>query len=134
MPRLPYTTYTSSDDIPIRVGRSAAENDALTCDPRYRDDADWWLHVAGFSGPHVVVCCTDDELPTQYPNTLKEAAYLAYPKSPPGMRVPVTYTRCGYVTKRPRAPTGLVETENARELVVSTRRPADWTRLTSTKT
>jgi len=45
--------YTSLDGTVIRVGQNAKENDELTVSssPRY-----WWMHVAGCSGAHVVVC------------------------------------------------------------------------------
>jgi hypothetical protein len=36
-PRMPYHVFTSHDKIEIRVGRSAADNDLLSCDPNYRD-------------------------------------------------------------------------------------------------
>lgn len=45
--------YTSQDGTIIRVGQSAKENDELTLlsAPKY-----WWMHAAGCSGAHVVVC------------------------------------------------------------------------------
>jgi hypothetical protein len=29
----------------------------------YTDSADWWMHVAGCAGSHVVIRCHDDQLP-----------------------------------------------------------------------
>ena len=45
--------YTSLDGTIIRVGENAKENDKLTISsaPKY-----WWMHVAGYSGAHVVIC------------------------------------------------------------------------------
>lgn len=52
--------YTSSGNIPIRVGQTAKENDQLTnmSDPKY-----WWMHASGYPGAHVVVCYEGEELP-----------------------------------------------------------------------
>lgn len=36
-PRMPYVKYMSADGIEIRVGRSASDNDELSCNPLYRD-------------------------------------------------------------------------------------------------
>ena len=49
--------YTSQDGTIIRVGQNAKENDHLTMmsSPSY-----WWMHIAGYSGAHVIVCHTDD--------------------------------------------------------------------------
>ena len=49
--------YTSQDGTIIRVGQNAKENDHLTMmsSPRY-----WWMHIAGYSGAHVIVCHTDE--------------------------------------------------------------------------
>jgi hypothetical protein len=110
-PRLPYVSYLSSDGIIIRVGRSASDNDELSCNRLHRDDADWWLHVHGFSGSHVVIRSNDDELPIKFPSTLREAATLAAIQSKcPDSRAAceVTYTRCRHVTKDKSDPPGLV--------------------------
>jgi len=54
--------YTSHDGIKIQVGQNAKENDQLTMmsDPKH-----WWMHVAGCSGAHVVVCHEGDQLPRE---------------------------------------------------------------------
>jgi len=63
--------YTSLDGIKIQVGQNAKENDELTLSssPHY-----WWMHVAGCSGAHVVVCHEGDQLPKE---TKKDAMVLA---------------------------------------------------------
>jgi predicted ribosome quality control (RQC) complex YloA/Tae2 family protein len=107
--RKPYLTYTSSDSIKIRVGRSAADNDVLTISPEHRDDDDWWLHVSGSAGSHVVIRSHDDELPRKYPNTLREAACLAAMNSKSTKsKASVTYTRCKFVSKKKGDPDGMV--------------------------
>ena len=54
-PRLPYRVFTSDGGAEIRVGKTASDNDSLSCDPAHRDGDDWWLHAAGCPGSHVVV-------------------------------------------------------------------------------
>ena len=76
-PRKPYFPYKSYDNIIIRVGREAPDNDVLSCDPTYRLPSEWWLHVSGYPGSHVVIRCSDDDLPDCYRETLKDAAILA---------------------------------------------------------
>jgi predicted ribosome quality control (RQC) complex YloA/Tae2 family protein len=49
--------YTTLDGTIIQVGQNAKENDRLTLSsaPRY-----WWMHAAGYSGAHVIICETND--------------------------------------------------------------------------
>ena len=63
--------YTSLDGTIIKVGQNAKENDELTLAsaPKY-----WWMHVAGDSGGHVVICDERDVLPKE---TRKDATALA---------------------------------------------------------
>ena len=63
--------YTSHDGIKIQVGQNAKENDQLTMtsDPKH-----WWMHVAGCSGAHVVVCHPEEQLPKE---TKRDAMVLA---------------------------------------------------------
>ena len=100
-PRKPYNLYRSLDGIEIWVGRSSSDNDQLSCNPEYRDGSDWWMHVSGSPGSHVVIKCTDDDFPTKYEDTLLDAALLAaqYSKGKKAGRVPVSLTRCRNVFK-----------------------------------
>lgn len=76
-PRQPFLTFVSKDGIEIRVGRGSADNDKLSLDPQLRDSRDWWMHVAGHPGSHVVIRCQEDDLPSAHPETMKDAAALA---------------------------------------------------------
>lgn len=109
-PRKPYFRFTSIDNILIKVGRSAADNDELSLSSEHREGSHWWLHVAGCPGSHVVICNSDDNLPTSYRETLIDAALLAAVNSKTSQsgRVQVTYTRCRHVTKPYGAKPGLV--------------------------
>jgi len=70
-------TYTSIDGIQIKVGENAKENDDLTLSSY---PLEWWLHVDGGAGAHVVVCHENDVLPTE---TKRDAALLAVHHSKP---------------------------------------------------
>jgi hypothetical protein len=72
---------------------------------------DWWLHVAGHPGSHVVVRSHDNDLPTTMPETLKDAAALAAKnsKAPQRGKVGVSYVRCRQVSKPSGAKAGLVQ-------------------------
>jgi len=71
-------TYTSFDGIKIKVGETAKENDDLTLSS-YPNE--WWLHVDGGPGAHVVVCHEEHTLPKE---TKRDAAFLAVHHSKPG--------------------------------------------------
>lgn len=53
IPPKPYFEFLSPSHIPIWVGRNAAANDALTF--QHARGNDLWLHVADFSGSHVII-------------------------------------------------------------------------------
>jgi len=108
--RKPYHTYLSADDIEIWVGRGANDNDELSCDLKYRDADEWWLHVAGQAGSHVVIKSTDDNLPVKYRQTLLDAAVLAavHSKAVNCSKAAVSLTRCRNVSKPRGAAAGLV--------------------------
>lgn len=81
--------YTSHDGITIQVGQNAKENDQLTLSstPQY-----WWMHVAGCSGSHVIVCHEGAQLPKE---TKKDAMVLAVHHS----QAPDTKMSCVDVTR-----------------------------------
>lgn len=110
-PRKPYFPYLSADGVIIRVGREAPDNDILSCDHNYRLPDEWWLHVSGYPGSHVVIRSTSDTLPTDQYETLKDAALLAAvnSKAAASGKVTVTFTRCRNVSKPTGAKAGLVQ-------------------------
>lgn len=63
--------YTSHDGIQIKVGENAKENDDLTL-TSYPNE--WWLHVDGGPGSHVVICHEENTIPKE---TKRDAALLA---------------------------------------------------------
>jgi hypothetical protein len=111
-PRLPYRIYTSAGGAEIRVGRTAPENDQLSCDAAHRDSIDWWLHAAGCPGSHVVVRARSLADAESLPREVElDAAMLAakYSKANPGGTVTVTLCRARQVKKPPGAPPGMVQ-------------------------
>jgi predicted ribosome quality control (RQC) complex YloA/Tae2 family protein len=88
----------SPDGFIVLVGRTARDNDLLSI--KLAAARDFWFHVAGESGSHVVVRNPDnlDALPRE---TKKFAAALAagYSKARRGGQVAVHMARAGDVTK-----------------------------------
>lgn len=109
-PRKPYRVWRSGG-AEIRVGRTAADNDVLSTDPSHRDDADWWLHVAGCPGSHVVVRAETLLSAARLPDEIAmDAAVLAVNNSRAALsgRLGVSLCRARQVSKPPGAKPGLV--------------------------
>jgi len=104
--RSPFHEFAIAAGRVARVGRSAADNDALTL--KFARPDDLWLHVRGGAGSHVVVPLGRGEEPTS--EMLVDAAHLAafYSKAKGRSDVEVTYTRRRYVQKPRGAPAGSV--------------------------
>ncbi len=93
----------------VLVGKGARDNDALTF--RVAEPRDFWLHVADYSGSHVVVR-NPEELPSLPPEVLTRAAELAawYSKAREARgKIEVHHCRAADVRKPRGAPAGLVE-------------------------
>lgn len=90
--------FESPDGMIVLVGKTAADNDVLSLE--LADPRDFWMHVAGSSGSHVVVRNPENiaALPRE---TLLFAAALAagYSKARHGGRVSVHVARCADVSK-----------------------------------
>ncbi len=88
----------SPDGMTVLVGRTARDNDVLSL--KLAAPRDFWFHVAGESGSHVVVRNPDklDALPRK---TKRFAAALAagYSKARRGGKVAVHMARAGDVSK-----------------------------------
>lgn len=110
--------FTSPEGMEVLVGRSAAANDLLTF--RVASQRDFWLHVAGTSGSHVVVKNPEglESLPRQ---TLLFAARLAavHSKARAGGQVSVHLARVKDVKKPRGAPPGQVTLQRYRTVRVS---------------
>ncbi len=108
----PYKIFKSADGTQIFVGKSAKDNDDLTF--HHAKGNDYWLHVSGMPGSHVVVKSAE---PSQ--ETLIDAALLAmhYSKLAKSDNVEVHVTQAKYVRKPKGAPDGKVEIRGEKSMI-----------------
>ncbi len=100
--------FVSPDGLTVLVGRTASDNDVLTF--KLGSPRDFWLHVAGESGSHVVV--RNPEGLSRLPrDTVRFAAGLAagYSRARHGGQVAVHLATCADVRKPRGLPPGKVE-------------------------
>lgn len=104
---LPYREYTSASGLKIWVGKSAAKNDQLTF--RYARGSDWWLHVSGFAGSHVILKTSKGKEPDH--EALQDAIQLAlhYSKAKPEGGADVCMTQRKYVSRLGKNAPGKVQ-------------------------
>jgi len=106
--------YTSSEGIPVYVGKNNTQNDYLT--NRLASPGDTWLHTKDIPGSHVVIRGTDFG-----DATLEEAAMLAahYSQARASSQVPVDYTLIRHVHKPSGAKPGFVTYDRQKTLFVT---------------
>lgn len=108
--RGPFRRFTSTDGLPIFVGRNARENDELTFGLAKSDDL--WLHARGTPGSHVVVRLDKGADPPL--ETLRDATTLAllYSDLKKSGKGDVIYTRRKWVKKaKGQAPGAVIVTQ-----------------------
>ena len=112
-------TYTLPGGWTVLAGRSDQDNEVLSL--RLARPNDWWFHVRGLPGSHVILQVPDDREPDR--DTVRAAAAVAawHSKKRDGRQVSVAVTRARNVTRARGAPTGTV---NVRREVVLVVRPA----------
>lgn len=115
--RLPYRAWRTPSGFEIRVGRSAADNDALTF--RHARGNDVWLHVRGRPGAHVVI---RNPGTSPSPELLVIGAQLALAHSglKEGAREEVAWTRVKEVRKPKGLAPGKVLIRSEKVLYLST--------------
>ena len=99
--------FVSSEGSTILVGRGNRQNDALT--GKVAHGHDFWLHVAGYSGSHVVLRNPDRRSEPSEPSLLEAAqlaAYFSQARNAP--RVEVHYTQKKFVTRPKGGKPGVV--------------------------
>jgi hypothetical protein len=99
--------FRSSEGMQILVGKSSKDNDTLTL--KVARSEDFWLHVAGYGGSHVVLR-NPEKLPAAPKQSLLEAAQLAayFSQARNAPKVEVHYTQKKFVSKPKGAKAGLV--------------------------
>ena len=110
--------YTLPGGWVVLAGRTDLDNDWLSL--KVARSNDWWFHVRGMPGSHVILQARPDETPDR--DTLKRAAAIAayHSKARAGGMVGVSGTQARYVTKPPGAKPGTV---NIRKEIVFKVRP-----------
>ena len=132
---LPCRRYITSDGYEILAGRNNIQNDQLTFHTASRRD--WWFHVKGLPGTHVILKTKpNEEMPSD--NAVLEAASLAafFSKaiileehmtsedSKPGMlKAEVDYCPVSHVKKIPGAKPGMVIYEGYYSVLVEAKEP-----------
>jgi predicted ribosome quality control (RQC) complex YloA/Tae2 family protein len=98
--------YTLPGGWQVLVGRTDVDNDRLSL--HIAKPNDWWFHVRGMPGSHVLLLARPGDDPDRA--TLKGAAAIAayHSKARTAGVVAVSYTRARYVTKPRDAPPGMV--------------------------
>jgi len=110
--------FISPDGMEVLVGKTARDNDALTF--QIASQRDFWLHVAGCSGSHVIVR-NPEGLSTLPRETLRYAAALAarHSKARDGGQVSVHVAQVKDVSKPKGAPPGQVSLKRYRSVRAS---------------
>ena len=110
-------SYPMSDGWEILVGRTARDNDRLTL--KVGKPADFWFHVAGMPGSHVIARHPDR--PEQLPREVKRLAgalAVFFGKGKHGGKTAVHWTTCKHISKRRGAPPGQVQLKKFETLMV----------------
>lgn len=133
---LPCRRYTTSDGYEILAGRNNIQNEQLTFHTASRHD--WWFHVKGLPGTHVILKTKpNEEMPSD--NAVLEAASLAafFSKaiileehmtsedSKPGLlKAEIDYCPVSHVKKIPGAKPGMVIYEGYYSVLVEAKEPS----------
>lgn len=107
LPSLPYYEYFSAAGLPIWVGKSAKDNEKLTF--TFAKGSDWWFHVSGCPGSHVVLRIKSNQDPDE--ESIKDAIQLAifYSKAKNRGEAEVCITQCKYVSRFGKGQPGKVQ-------------------------
>ena len=106
------------------AGRTDADNDRLSL--KVARPGDYWFHVRGMSGSHVLLRVEDDREPDR--ETLEAAAAIAawHSKARAGGQVAVSCTLARHVSKPRGAERGTVQIRKERVLKVRPRLPEGY--------
>lgn len=91
----------------VMAGKTDTDNDRLSI--KFADPDDWWFHVRGMPGSHVILKCKADQEPDR--DALRAAAAIAafHSKARNGGVTAVSCTQARYVTKPRGAKPGTVQ-------------------------
>ncbi len=119
-PRL--LSYTLTEGWKVLAGRTDADNDQLSL--RIARPNDWWFHVRGMPGSHVILQARPGEEPSS--SVLKQAAAVAayHSKARTGGLVAVSVTRARFVSKPRGARPGTVQIRKEKIIKIRPALPA----------
>lgn len=122
-PRAQLHEYTLPGGWTVLAGRTDRDNELLSL--KLARPNDWWFHVKGLPGSHVVLRVPAGTEPDR--ETIKAAAAIAawHCKKRDARLVAVTATRARYVAKARGAPPGTVEVRRETVLKVRPELPPD---------
>ncbi len=122
-PRARLHEYTLPGGWQVLAGRTDRDNELLSLGLARPND--WWFHVRGLPGSHVVLRVPAGEEPDR--ETVKAAAAVAawHCKKREARQVAVTATRARYVSKARGAPPGTVRVRRETVLKVRPALPDD---------
>lgn len=109
--RIPYREYISKSGIRILVGKGAKDNDLLTF--QHANGLDWWLHVKGFPGSHVVIKSQEPD-----EETIQDALQLALKHSKAKGECEVALTQKKYISRFGQAKPGQVHLSKHKTIFV----------------
>jgi predicted ribosome quality control (RQC) complex YloA/Tae2 family protein len=114
---LPYREYWSSTGLRIMVGKRDADNEKLTFKIAHGND--WWLHVDGYPGSHVVLKAPPSGAPPDN-ESLKDAQLLAlwHSKARQHTSANIAIVQCKYVRPLKRGKAGQVQIAHHRLLPI----------------
>ncbi len=108
----------------VYVGKDSKSNDLLTLEFAKPDDL--WFHARGVSGSHLILRRQNKKevIPK---NVIEKAASIAafYSKAKHSKLVPVAYTERKYVIKRKGMPSGTVQLQKEKVILVEPKLPED---------
>lgn len=111
----PVTTFISSEDHEILVGKNNIQNDMITFKIGKKED--FWFHAKNLPGSHVIIKTNGDELADEeYIEAARIAAF--YSKGKKSGTVEVDYTKKSNVKKPPNAKPGFVIYETNYSMLV----------------
>lgn len=111
-PQVQVREYLLPGGFRVMAGKTDADNDRLSL--KIARPTDWWFHVRGMPGSHVILVVDKDHPPG--PDILKKAAAIAayHSKARGGGVVAVSGTLAGHVTKPRGAKPGSVQIRKER--------------------
>ena len=96
--------FTTTNGYRVLCGKNNVQNEYIT--HKVADRNDWWFHVKGMPGSHVVMLCDGEEPPAE--DFTDAAEIAAYYSKAQGEHVAVDYIQVRHVKKPPAAKPGLV--------------------------